>query len=167
MYFSFLPQHSVTKKHTHWLTLYLSVASLFTSGDGLISKPFTIFSMDLSSEGCCWPGKHRSGKWCVGWGETIFIFSGVPGWSSIGRGESLGLEWPDGVTVSNADKLPPPRTLVELELSEDVEDEEAVAGGIKGYGRNRCAFSLSESNAATTGTNTHVGSPITGRLFLT
>ncbi len=46
---------------------------------------------------------------------------------------------------------------MELELSEDVEEEEAVAGGIKGYGRNRCALSRSDNNAATTGTfNTHV-----------
>jgi hypothetical protein len=59
-------------------------------------------------------------------------------------GECFGL---DGVTVSNAERLPPPRTLVEFELSDDVEEEEAVAGGIKGYGTKRCAFSRSESKA--------------------
>ena len=41
------------------------------------------------------------------------------------------------MTVSKAERLPPPSTLVDVELKDEVDDEEAVAGGISGYGRNR------------------------------
>ena len=36
------------------------------------------------------------------------------------------------MTVSKAERLPPPRTLAEVELSEEVEEDEAVAGGMSG-----------------------------------
>ena len=127
---------------------HLSTGSVFIDS-GLMSSPFTIFSIDLSSEGCCgcWPGIFNKGIWRE-WdpGDTIpgsVALSTIPG-----RGDSFGLEWPDGVTVSKADKFPPPRTLAEVELRDEEEDEDvAVAGGIKGYGKNRWDFSRSESKA--------------------
>ena len=39
------------------------------------------------------------------------------------------------MTVSKAERLPPPRTLADVELREEVEEEDAVAGGMKEYGR--------------------------------
>lgn len=56
--------------------------------------------------------------------------------STEGRGDCFGLGWPAGVTVSKAERLPPPRTLVEFELRDEVEEDDAVAGGISGYGKN-------------------------------